>query len=95
VALHRFNLPEESDDAKYISEKTLYTMRQIMIENYLTYRWRAGVEATMSEFDKLTGVKKLRVTGRKAVRWVATMKAAGLNLLRAARVMRANPIIWT
>jgi hypothetical protein len=55
-----------------------------------TYRWRAGVEATMSEFDKLTGVKKLRVRGRKAVRYFATMKAAGLNLLRAARVMRAR-----
>ncbi|WP_394699479.1 transposase [uncultured Desulfobacter sp.] len=55
-----------------------------------TYRWRAGVEATMSEFDKLTGVKKLRVRGRKAVRCFATMKAAGLNLLRAARVMRAR-----
>jgi hypothetical protein len=55
-----------------------------------TYRWRAGVEATMSEFDKLTGVKRLRVRGRKAVRYFATMKAAGLNLLRAARVMRAR-----
>lgn len=55
-----------------------------------TYRWRAGVEATMSEFDKLTGVKKLRVRGRKAVRYVATMKAAGLNLLRAARVKNAR-----
>ena len=55
-----------------------------------TYRWRAGVEATMSEFDKLTGVKKLRVRGRKAVRYCARMKAAGLNLLRAARVMRAR-----
>jgi hypothetical protein len=26
-----------------------------------TYRWRAGVEATMSELDRLTGIKKLRV----------------------------------
>ena len=32
---YAFNLPEESDDAKYLSEKTLYTMRQIMIENHL------------------------------------------------------------
>jgi len=55
-----------------------------------TYRWRAGVEATMSEFDKLTGVKKLRVRGRKAIRYSAKMKAAGLNMLRAARVMRAR-----
>jgi len=55
-----------------------------------TYRWRAGVEATMSEYDRLTGVKNLRVRGRKAVRFCAKMKAAGLNLLRAARVMLAR-----
>jgi len=48
------------------------------------YRWRAGVEATMSEFDRRTGVKKLRVRGLKAVRYCATLKALGLNLLRAA-----------
>ena len=55
-----------------------------------TYRWRAGVEATMSEYDKLTGVKNLRVRRLKAVRYCAKMKAAGLNLLRAARVQRAR-----
>ncbi len=32
---YALNLPEESDDAKYISEKTLYTMRQVMIDNRL------------------------------------------------------------
>jgi len=55
-----------------------------------TYRWRAGVEATMSELDRLTGIKKLRFRGFGAVRFCAIMKAAGLNLLRAARVRRAK-----
>jgi hypothetical protein len=32
---YALNIPEESDDAKYISEKTLYTMRQVMIDNQL------------------------------------------------------------
>ncbi|MDJ0669145.1 MAG: transposase [Desulfobacterales bacterium] len=54
------------------------------------YRWRAGVEATMSEYDRLTGVKKLRVRGMPAVRFCAKMKAIGLNLLRAARARRAR-----
>lgn len=54
------------------------------------YRWRAGVEATMSEFDRRTGVKKLRVRGMPAVRFAATMKAAGLNILRAGAVWRAR-----
>lgn len=54
------------------------------------YRWRAGVEATMNEYNTLTGVKRLRVRGSKAVRYCATLKAAGLNLLRAARVRSAR-----
>ena len=53
------------------------------------YRWRAGVEATMSEYDRRTGVKKLRVRGLKAVRFRATLKALGINILRAAAVVAA------
>ena len=48
------------------------------------YRFRAGVEATMSEYDRRTGVKKLRVRGLKAVTYAAIMKAIGLNIRRAA-----------
>lgn len=54
------------------------------------YRWRAGVEATMSEFDRRTGVKKLRVRGMPAVRFYARMKASGLNILRAGAVRKAR-----
>jgi hypothetical protein len=54
------------------------------------YRWRAGVEATMSEFDRRTGVKKLRVRGMPAVRFYARMKATGLNILRAGAVRKAR-----
>jgi len=49
------------------------------------YRFRAGIEATMSEFDRRTGVKHLRVRGMKAVCFAAVMKAIGLNILRASR----------
>jgi len=56
------------------------------------YRWRAGVEATMSEYDRRTGVKHLRVRGLKAVRFCATLKALGVNMFRAAAVRKAtNP----
>lgn len=54
------------------------------------YRWRAGIEATMSEYARRTGVKRLRVRGMAAVRYCAVLKAAGLNLMRAARVQRAR-----
>lgn len=53
------------------------------------YRWRAGVEATMSELDRRTGVKQLRVRGFQAVRFSATLKAIGINLFRAAAVRKA------
>lgn len=54
------------------------------------YRYRAGAEATMSEYDRRTGVKHLRVRGMKAVRFAAIMKAIGLNIFRASRRRRRN-----
>ncbi|MCI5158896.1 MAG: hypothetical protein D3906_10760 [Candidatus Electrothrix sp. AUS1_2] len=48
------------------------------------YRFRAGVEATMSQLDRRTGIRHLRVRGMKAVRFAATMKATALNIIRAA-----------
>ena len=53
------------------------------------YRWRSGSEATVSEYDRRTGVKHLRVRGFKAVRFCATLKAIGVNIFRAAAVRRA------
>jgi len=53
------------------------------------YRWRAGAEATISEYDRKTGVKHLRVRGFKAVRFCATLKAIGVNIFRATAVRRA------
>jgi len=53
------------------------------------YRWRSGIEATMSEYDRRTGVKHLRVRGFKAVRFCATVKAIGVNIFRATAVRRA------
>jgi hypothetical protein len=53
------------------------------------YRWRAGIEATMSEYNRRTGVKQLRVRGMKAVKFSATLKALAVNILRAAAVRKA------
>ena len=52
------------------------------------YRWRAGVEATMSEYDRRTGVKHLRIRGFEAVRFCAILKAIGINLFRATALRR-------
>jgi hypothetical protein len=53
------------------------------------YRWRSGSEATMSEYDRRTGVKHLRVRGLKAVRFCATLKAIGVNIFRATAIRKA------
>ena len=55
------------------------------------YRFRAGVEGTMSQLDRLTGFKNLRVRGLSAVSFAAYLKAAGINIIRAAAFRnRAN-----
>jgi IS5 family transposase len=48
-----------------------------------TYRFRAGAEGTMSDLDRITGIKRLRVRGMRQVRVAATLKATGLNIQRA------------
>ena len=53
------------------------------------YRYRAGVEATMSELDRRTGVKQLGIRGLPAVRVSAKLKALGLNIFRAAFARKA------
>jgi len=70
-----------------LAARRAYEQTEAFVESY---RWRAGVEATMSEFDRRTGVKKLRVRGMPAVRFAATMKATGLNILRAGAVRKAR-----
>jgi hypothetical protein len=72
--------------------KTLRLARRRAIEKspefMEKYRFRAGVEATMSQFDRRTGVKHLRVRGMKAVRFCAFLKAIGINIFRAAALKR-------
>ncbi|MFZ3253011.1 MAG: transposase [Syntrophales bacterium] len=47
------------------------------------YRFRAGAEGTMSDLDRITGIKRLRVRGMPQVKLAAVLKATGLNILRA------------
>jgi hypothetical protein len=47
------------------------------------YRFRAGIEGTMSQTDRKTGLKHLRVRGLAAVSFCSTLKAVGVNILRA------------
>jgi IS5 family transposase len=47
------------------------------------YRYRSGIEGTMSDLDRRTGLKHLRVRGMPQVRLASVLKATGLNILRA------------
>jgi hypothetical protein len=44
----------------------------------------------MSEYDRRTGVKQLRVRGLKAVKFCATLKALGVNIFRASAIKVAS-----
>lgn len=53
------------------------------------YRWRAGVEATMSRFKHQMGMAHLRIRGMKRVTFTALLRALGLNIHRVAAWKRA------
>jgi Transposase DDE domain/Transposase domain (DUF772) len=53
------------------------------------YRWRAGIEATMSRYKHQIGCAALRVRGKAAVAYEAFMGALGLNIFRCARCAAA------
>ena len=54
------------------------------------YRRRSGIEATMSEYDRKTGVKHLRVRGFGSVQFCVLLNAIGINLFRATAVKKAR-----
>lgn len=54
------------------------------------YRYRAGIEAGISHFKQLTGARRLRYRGLRMMRYAIKLKAAGINLLRAAAAYAAR-----
>jgi hypothetical protein len=48
------------------------------------YRWRAGIEATMSRFKHQMNMARLRVRGMANVTYTALLRALGLNIHRVA-----------
>ncbi len=74
------------DKARRVAQRRAHERTEAFKDRY---RWRAGIEASMSEYDRRTGVKRLRVRGMKAVRYCAVLKAIGLNLYRATAVRKA------
>jgi hypothetical protein len=57
------------------------------------YRWRSGIEGTMSHLKSDVGAARLRVRGMAAVRFAVTLKALGLNILRCAKAIAARFLV--
>ena len=54
------------------------------------YRWRAGIEGTMSRLKHQMQLACLRVRGVGAVRYAVFLRALGLNIYRVAAWRRAR-----
>jgi hypothetical protein len=54
------------------------------------YRWRAGIEGTMSRLKRQMHLGRLRVRGMDAVRYAVFLRALGLNIRRVAAFQRAR-----
>jgi hypothetical protein len=50
------------------------------------YRWRAGLEATMSRLKYQMNLAHLRIRGMPAMRYVVNLRALGLNIRRCAAI---------
>ena len=50
------------------------------------YRWRAGIEATMSRLKYQMNLAHLRIRGMPAMRYVVNLRALSLNIRRCAAI---------
>lgn len=57
------------------------------------YRWRSGIEGTMSHLKSDVGAARLRVRGMAVVRFAVTLKALGLNIMRCAKAIAARFLV--
>lgn len=81
----KFYTVSYTDSSRRASQRRVYEKTAEFREDY---RFRSGVEATMSQLDRKTGIKKLRVRGLKAVKFCVFLKALGVNILRATAARR-------
>lgn len=73
------------DEKQYrLARRRAYEQTPEFLEKY---RWRAGIEGTISHYKKDFGAGRLRVRGLAPVRFVAVLKALSLNIRRAAKAL--------
>jgi hypothetical protein len=72
-----------TDKSLRMANRSQYERSEAFRESYL---WLAA----MSQYDRLTGAKRLRVRGFKAVQFAAVIKAIAVNIARAVTVEKAR-----
>jgi len=78
---------------QYTRERVSMRSRRLQEQNGAftdRYRWRAGIEGTMSRLKHQMGLADLRVRGFSAVRYRVFLRALGLNIHRAAASVQAS-----
>ena len=77
------------DDKQFrLARRRVYEQTSDFLEQY---RWRAGIEGTISHLKADTGANRLRIRGLAQVRFAVTLKALGVNIFRAAK---ANALVY-
>ena len=71
--------PERAENARRRLYEDTDEFREI-------YRWRAGVEATMSRLKYQMNLAQLRIRGMAAMRYTVNLRALGLNIRRCTAV---------
>jgi hypothetical protein len=79
---YRSDKPRYEEKTMRIAKRRAKEERPEFKDKYL----RTGIEATMSEYDRSTEVKRVRVRSFPTVRYCATLKAIGVNLFKATGV---------
>ena len=97
VCPHQKNCPTAAPMKRGESPRVQYTpdrvekCRQREYEKSETFkqifRWRAGIEATISRLKHQMDLAELRVRGMNSVRYTVRIRSLGLNILRAANYM--------
>jgi hypothetical protein len=89
VCLHQKGCPTAAPMKRGESPRVQYTPDRVEKSEAFKqiYRWRAGIEATISRLKHQMHLGELRVRGMKSVRHTVWMRCLGLNILRAANYM--------
>ena len=77
---------------QYTAERVRIRIRRLQQESSEfkeRYRWRAGIEATMSRLKHQMRLSYLRVRGRPSVKYAVFLRALGLNICRCAATLQA------